>query len=235
MKRRRVIVEPVKISGVLGYDLWVADDMATVQDYLNALNEAIRRIPFYRSRSNRRRCKGCDRCCAERIPLTWIDVCMLKRALPSNGWETGGRGEVGQIIRRVGYVTVIGPVVDITLRRDEDGCCIFLDRQRRICKVYRFRPLVCQTFICCPSSQRAVKLRETVVNKGEDELVRQWLLEARKLGTAPLYDEGRKPRPNLKDWPPTPFTGKEEYRQILLRDVCSPVLWRKLRRNCKVC
>lgn len=217
----KVIVSAKKISDVTGYDVAIADPEATVQDYLNALNEAIENLGLHRGRARRRTCKGCDLCCAERLPLTVIDVLRLRA-------ETAPDAALNAWLERYAHVLAEGPVVDITMSRPIDGRCCLLDRASRTCRLYSARPLVCQTFICSPQTKRARRLRDLIVNKGEDQLVREWLLEARRTGSDPVIHEGYNAAPRLKDYPPTPFEGKEKYSQILLRDICTPGLWKEL-------
>ncbi len=217
-----VLVKPKRFGGKIGYDLVVTDDMATVQDYLDAMNRAIAELPFSRGRKKVRECAGCDLCCAERAPLTWIDVLRLRKYLGEEGQSLQG------FLDRAGYILVDGPAVDITLRREDDGRCIFLDRRSRLCTVYPARPLVCQTFICCPVSSRAAEVRQWVVNCGEDELVRRWLEQCAREGRQPGFHEGYRPRPRLRDWQPNAFSGRGSYRRVLLREACPPRVWRQV-------
>ncbi|WP_238134239.1 YkgJ family cysteine cluster protein [Calderihabitans maritimus] len=217
----------IDLAGKRGYDLIVADPEATVQDYLDALEQLTMNDSIYLSRNVGGQCEGCDRCCGERIPLTYIDILRLKRSQYLQK-VTGGRVDLRYILDRFCYVVVEGPSVDIMLRTGEDGYCIFLDRKERRCFVYPYRPLVCQSFFCCPSSRKARKLREAIVNQGEDELVRKWLLDAGYHGEDLLIHEACDPKVNPDDWPPNCFTGKRYYWEVRLADLCSPSLWRKL-------
>ncbi|MDP3044590.1 MAG: YkgJ family cysteine cluster protein [Bacillota bacterium] len=214
----RVSVTTVVIKGVNGYGVRVSDPAATVQDYLDVVNEAIERGRLFRGRAERADCLGCDLCCQERIPLTSIDVLRLYSPLVPE--------PLTAFIRKHAHISVDGGAVDITLRRDRQGRCLFLRPGEGTCRIYDLRPLVCQTFICCPQTKRARRLREQIVNVGEDELVRQWLMENQRLNTTPHIDEtsGRH-RVRLDDWPLTPFSGKKAYDEVLLRSVCSPVVW----------
>lgn len=222
MLTERVEITVRTIKGRPGYDVAVRDPEATVEDYLAALDRAITEGGLYRGRAPERTdCRGCDRCCAERLPLTWIDYLNLREAVAPDAGPAS-------FLSAYGHVLVEGPAVDITLAADAAGRCCFLDPEARICRVYPARPLTCRTFVCCPSTSRARRLRAVLVNRGEDELVRQWLLEAQRLGRDPLIHEGFRPRPRLADWPPTPFSGRTSYREVPLRAVCPPDLWRRL-------
>jgi len=198
-----------------GYDVIIRRKTATVQDYLDALNYGFQTLALTRMRRPERPdCLGCDRCCAERAPLMLIDCLLLSLATETRTLEG--------FLSRYAAVGVTGPVVDITLRRLEDGYCIFLDRSERTCFVYPARPFVCQTFFCCPATPRALALREAVVNQGEDELVRRWL----KTRRAVHYAEN--PRVDPRDWPKTAFSGKWRYDAVPLRKVVPRRLWREL-------
>jgi len=225
----KVEVAVKKFQGANGYDIAVKAGDASVQDYLDALNKAIEVLPLSRARDDRKDCPGCDLCCAERAPLTWIDAVNLK--VPLGIKETAF--DLPEMLKHAGYIVVDGPVVDIMLRRGKDNKCIFLNRKDKLCTIYPHRPLVCQAFICAPGTGRAKWLWEVVVNQGEDELVRQWLLQAGKKEGGPVYDEGYRPRPRLADWQPNAFTGKNSYREVLIKDVCPPKLWKLLRQGKK--
>ncbi|BAF58735.1 MAG: YkgJ family cysteine cluster protein [Pelotomaculum sp.] len=216
-----VLAVPQRFGTRWGYDLVVKDEAASVQDYLDAVCRIIREYPLSRTRKKAPSCAGCDLCCKERAPLTWIDVLNLRKYLKMD------KAALQEFLDLAGYILVDGPAVDITLRRTGRGC-VFLNRQSRLCSVYPARPLVCQTFFCCPVSRRAAGLRQYVVNAGEDELVRQWLLQAGKRGGAPAFHEGYRPKLRLGDWQPNAFTGREHYRQVLLKELCPPRLWQKL-------
>ncbi|RJX19299.1 MAG: YkgJ family cysteine cluster protein [Desulforudis sp.] len=217
-----VSVTTIVIQGVNGYDVHVSDPRASVQDYLDVVNKAIEDNQLYRGRAERTDCRGCDLCCQERIPLTSIDVLRLKAQVAPAESLTG-------FVRTHANVSVDGGAVDITLRLDRQGRCQFLHPDGRTCRVYTSRPLVCQSFICCPQTKRARKLRERIVNVGEDELVRQWLLKNRQLGTQPYIDRCLSaPAIDLRDWSETPFSGKTAYDEVLLREACLPGLWKQV-------
>lgn len=211
-----VLARRVKLQGVIGYDVVITNNSATVGDYINALDELIISGDLFRSRDNVRCCTGCDLCCRERAPLTWIDVLTLARGL---GLTTE---PLGPILDKVGKITIAGPVVDIVLRRNSSGNCGLLNPQTKLCRVYQFRPLACRTFICCPTTRRADQLREVVINKGEDELVRRWIEGLKAAGER----AGNHLSP--EDYPQSAFAGKSKYDDVLLSELCSPVLWSKL-------
>ncbi len=212
----RVQAVPAMVDGQAGYDLRVNDQAATVQDYLEAVQSFSRSDKCYRSRRpEAASCLGCDLCCRERVPVTLIDALQL------------AGGDIGRTIEDLLHVFVEGRVVDITMGLDETGGCRLLDRTRGICKAYQQRPLVCRTFICCPSTRNARQLRSAIVNAGEDELVRTWFNLCSNRGQLIIH-EAVSPQPQPADYPPTPFTGALKYEQVKLKDICSPGLWRRL-------
>ncbi len=227
-------------SGEWGYRVVVLAEDASVQDYLDALNQGILNLDLSRTRGlHNSGCKGCDACCAERMPLTLVDLEILAQSpcvskwinQRGPGWDSapGNREQVLMaFVRRFCRVCVHGSSVDITLRLAEDGKCPFLERESGICGSYDFRPLVCQAYICCPASREALSLRESVVNAGEDELVRWLLSYAAENGIDFWYHEADDPQVNVEDWKPGSFTGKESYAQVRLKDVVSPELWERL-------
>lgn len=208
------------IDGQAGYDLSIIDEGATVQDYLDALN--------YFLRHQCPPCNGCTGCCWERVPLTYPDIYAY---LKDNGLRRRLKGPLPpliEFIQRFCYIYVEGPVVDISLGFRPDGACIFLDVKGGRCSLYRVRPLVCQTYICGPATRRATELRSLVVNAGMDELVRRWFMASRQAGVPLVMHEAHRPRPDLKDYPPGAFSGKEYFSEIPLKKPCPPGLWREL-------
>lgn len=209
----------VTVNGQAGYDIRVHDWEASVQDYIDTLNRFILDNRCYRSRRPELgACLGCDLCCHERIPVTVIDAFNLPDGSPE------------QAIVKSLHVYVEGQVVDITMRLDESGGCIYLDRTKGICKIYGQRPLVCQTFICCPSTPKAKLLREEIVNTGEDELVRRWFKTGREQGQ-PIIHEALSPHPDKADYPKTAFAGVQSYKKVTLKDICSAGLRRKFEKE----
>jgi len=213
---KRVEAVPAVFKGKMGYNIKVNDPRATLQDYIDAVEMFISGSGCFRSRKPElETCYGCDLCCQERIPVTMVDVFNL----------TGPNVE--EAFKKFLHVYVDRRVVDITMALDGRGKCIFLDNTKGTCTVYNMRPLVCRTFICCPSTGGAKKLREEIVNTGEDELVRSWFLTGEN-GITPIIHEGVSPSPDISDYPPTPFARTRDYNKIRIKDVCSPQTWKRL-------
>ncbi|AVX21741.1 MULTISPECIES: YkgJ family cysteine cluster protein [Carboxydocella] len=209
----KVEIFPAEIKGNQGYDLRILDPSATIADYLQAINEFIENGPSRRTRAPVRQCKGCDLCCYERIPLTYIDVLVLYRHLHG---QYPAPAQLLSFLNSHAYIYVQGRAVDISLARDEQGACIFLDQTTGTCRVYQARPLVCQTYLCSPAGKNFTRLRNTIVNLGEDELVRQWLLATQACGAELYFHEGWQPRVRLSDWDPGPFAEKKDYGEVIL-------------------
>ncbi|MEW6661636.1 MAG: YkgJ family cysteine cluster protein [Bacillota bacterium] len=225
MDKPKVIARPVDIKGKTGLDILVADPNASVADYLSAVDGFISRAPVERSRSQGSPCcLGCYACCQERIPLTSIDYDRLFTHHLAKAEEQPWR----RFLDKISLISVKGRQVDITMRLDQEGLCIYLDRNKGLCSIYPIRPLVCRTYICAPLSKNAMDLRELVVNLGEDELVRLWLEDAAQVKEIPAYHEGDQPDLRIEDWGESPFSGKKDYRDVLLKDLCTPGLWNRL-------
>ncbi|GAB4266672.1 hypothetical protein Tfer_3198 [Thermincola ferriacetica] len=204
-----------------GYDVLILSEDATVADYLAAINLFIEESGIARPRHEKAQagtCMACNVCCQERIPLTSIDVVKLSSVIP-----------LEELFAKYIYIYVHGRAVDITLQLGPDGICRLNSPDSRLCCQYQVRPLVCQTYICCPSSRRAARLREVVVNTGEDQLVRDWLKMVRQGIIEPKIDEAIDLDLHEDDWLPTPFEGKRSYDEVFLKDLCTPQLWEKLK------
>lgn len=202
------------------YDLEVLHPLATVQDYLDAINEFI-------EKNFSPPCKGCDECCWERIPLTSIDVFNYIK-------EQGERLKLDKqwplldFLTKHTYIYVDGGAVDISLGFTMEGACKFLNQTERICSSYTSRSLVCQSFICMESTHRAQTLRSELVNKGMDELVRLWLLQSRQAKRKLQMHEQYQASPVLEDYPSNAFSEKNRYEEVLIKEICTPKLWNKL-------
>jgi Fe-S-cluster containining protein len=122
-------------------------------------------------------------------------------------------------------------LADISLKRLPEGNCIFLDPDKGCCKAHPLRPLVCQTYVCLPSSPLAEALRRQIVNEGENELVRL-------LGEAASALPGVWPRlsssaaADWKTYRARGFAGKKTFAEVLIRDVIYEGLWEKIHQCC---
>ncbi len=223
----KVNIYSKKFNNAAGYDLRVGDQTATVQDYLDAVNAFIDDEKLVRG-ENLSVCKGCDGCCRERIPLTYIDVLHMQQSAAIQAASTGGQLSLAGLLAKFAYVYVQGPIVDISFGCRINGACIWLDEGTGCCQNYAWRPLVCQSFICIPNSGKAKALRSVIINQGMDELVRQAILAAGATGSPLIMHEADEPAICLADWPENPFSGKTAYSQVLLRDLCPVDLWQAL-------
>ena len=216
----RIKASLAHFADAVGYDLEILSPEATAADYLAAVNQF--QDEFVAP------CKGCDSCCWERIPLTYLDVLAyladprIQEALPP------GLPALSAFVQQFCHVFGEGPVIDIALKQQANKACLWLDQSAQCCSRHPARTLVCQTFICLPHSEPAGKLRDLLLNIGEDELVRQYLLEAETFAIPLVIHEGKNPSPRLADYPATSFAGKTAYSQVLLRDVLPAELWTAL-------
>lgn len=210
----------VQFDDCWGYDLEIFEEDATIQDYLDGLNH------FQENHVDS--CKGCDGCCYERIPLTSLDVLRYLDDEEVLSRLKNGAPLLSSFIENYCYVSGQGPVLDISLKRNPDQSCIFLDREQKICRNHISRSFVCQSFVCLPHSDRAGKLRDILLNTGEDDLVRRYLLEAKAKGAAPVIHENNQAAPSLDDYPENSFSGKSRYHQIPIKDTLPETLWREL-------
>ncbi|MBM7865320.1 hypothetical protein GTO89_00860 [Heliobacterium gestii] len=205
----RVVLERREFPDGLGYDVTACHPGATVADYLGAVDAFFERSIWTALRQGCNRtgwnaCEGCPGCCRERIPLTVADAVRLALSLPDVAERAQSAGVVTaedllQAIEAFGHIHTRGRAVDITLRRTEDGWCGLFNHSTHRCHRHAFRPLVCRTYFCCPVSHRAEKLRQRLLNAGEDELVRRLLLSSKG---AELTARGLR----LSDYPPGPWS-----------------------------
>lgn len=141
-------------------------------------------------------CYGCVGCCQERVPVTSVDALRLRDYLGCASWQ--------ELCRK--YLTIEklpDGAIDICLRRDAEGCCLFMDRQQACCSIHPGRTFACATHYCLPRSRQLADLRSRVINQGMDELVRLLIAEG-------LLDS------DIADYPPNAFTGKRSYAEIEL-------------------
>lgn len=222
MEKAKVTAELIKIEDLIGYRIKINSEAATVQDYMDAINNFISQNGYHRTRNEViNDCEGCRFCCNERIPLTNIDIVNIKKH------ELIEDDDLKEIIKNYGFVYLDGPVVDIYLARNSRKNCNFLDEKSYRCRIYTNRPLVCQTFICCPADEDSKKLRESIVNLGEDQLVRDWLI-SHSNGEMMHIDDADEPEISLADWKNNIFHQKENYNEIFIKDIINKELWTRL-------
>ena len=127
------------LGEVMGCDIRIADDCASVADLMDALDGFAAQYLAD--------CKGCDGCCQERAPLLSADIPALALLLDNDtAWPAHA------VVERFGSLQVTNGVSDIILRRDTDSVCASLDRENRCCKIWPSRPFVCRSHFCLPRS-----------------------------------------------------------------------------------
>ncbi|ATW26332.1 YkgJ family cysteine cluster protein [Candidatus Formimonas warabiya] len=204
----------------VGYDLEILDPEATVQDYLDALNLF--------QETHVASCRGCDGCCWERIPLTSLDVVKYLAQPEITSRLPGNASPLTSFIHQFCHVWGKGPVVDIMLKQEKNGACVFLDPDEKICRLHPSRSFVCQTFICLPHGERAGQLRDILLNIGEDDLVHRYLREAQEKRETPVIHGDHGASPSLTDYPATPFSEKQAYTEVKIKNVVPEKLWKQL-------
>ena len=202
----------------LGCDIRVTDDSATVADMLTALDEF--------AAAHLADCRGCDGCCKERAPWIAADIPALAELAEGSGYPAH------RAIAAFGELTVDRHgATDICFRRDKsDGACCMLDKKGRFCTHHPSRAFVCRTHFCIPRSEDFSRVREEIVNAGENELTR--ILLAEEAAGAP----GLTRRPlaklvNAADYPAGAHSGKSSYAQLVLKDILSPELWQSIKKE----
>lgn len=75
------------------------------------------------------RCEGCGACCHLVVEIMEQDNDVPPELLAAHKFEG-----------------VDGYEVEYTMRRREDGACIALDPETRLCTIYENRPIVCRDF-----------------------------------------------------------------------------------------
>ena len=205
----------VSLDGQIGYDVQVLDEEITLDQYLDGLNQMQERYFD--------QCYGCDGCCWERAPLNGIDILRYCRAL----WPDELTAPYSFFLEHYGHVHNDHGVLDMMLRRGENGACIFLEQAKKYCTTHTCRSLVCQSYICIPQTERALELRRQIVNMGIDDLARRYYLECQALGKAMTYHSGEG-KMMLSDYPENGFSGKTDFCEVKLKDVVSKELWQKL-------
>lgn len=206
--------EDVSLGATLGMDMRVTDDSVDLAEWLTEL-EAF-------AAAHLADCRGCDACCQERAPLIAADIAALSALLPHTDFPAHS------VCAAFGVLSVDeNGVADIILKRDSGNACIFLDSEQRCCKQHGARPFVCRSHYCLPRSQQIEQLRETVVNDGENELLRLLLLEEER-GAPPLECGPLADRLDIADLANNAQQGCAAYGDIRLREALGPALWRQI-------
>ncbi len=201
-KNDNVLVFPVTFkNGQIGCQMNINNDQATVADFLSAMD--------YFATIYLADCRGCDGCCHERAPLTSIDISELAQIVPSSDYPAH------QVINSFGdiYIDDKG-IVDITLRRENNGACNLLCQNKKYCFAHNQRPFVCHSHFCIARSNEIEQLRQIIVNHGENELVR--LLAAEEAKGAPMIVSNKI---NIADYPSSPLSRAKSWHEVLLSDI----------------
>lgn len=209
------------LGDILGCDIRILDAQATVADLMDALDKF--------AADHLADCKGCDGCCQERAPLLSADVPALAGLLTD-----AAVFPAHAVIAAFGWLRIDDGVSDIMLRRDTDGVCSRLDREKRCCTVWPQRPFVCRSHFCLPRSILLERLRQDIANLGLNELTRLLLAEEAN-GAPPLDGAPLSERLKAEDYPKNSFSGKHDYQTILLKDCADPELWQELCTERKGC
>ena len=144
-------------------------------------------------------CYGCIGCCQERVPVTSIDTTSLLEALPSVAQSLSSLCENYLEIKKLPDGTL-----DITLRRNPLGSCIFIDSENNCCLIHKHRPFACASHHCLPRSDQINRIRSEIINQGMDELIK--IMQQKNI----LGDI------NPEDYPENIFSGKKSYKKILI-------------------
>ncbi len=206
------------IQGLPGYEIKIMEKKVSIQDLLDELNLFFEEGNLERLwPEGKQSCYGCDLCCHEPLPLTSIDVRNICQAQGINLMDA----------YKYLWAEAQDNVIDITLRRTQAGRCIFLQPDST-CSIYKNRPFLCQTYICCQTTPQIEELRSQVVNMGMDELIRASILAFSSAGKVLPLNRSHNARVNIKDWGKNKFTGKNNYSNILLKNVLSSDLFKHM-------
>ena len=202
----------------LGCDIIINDDAATVADLLTALDEFAGQ---YLSD-----CKGCDGCCRERAPLIAADIPALASLLPATTFPAHA------VCEAFAEITISkNGAADIFFRRDKNsGACCLLDTLNKCCTAHPCRAFVCRSHFCIPRSDALSRLREEIVNIGENELTRLLLAEEAK-GAQPLNGKRLNDQLSAEDYPLNPQSNKNSYADIIIKQTVSSELWQQLKKE----
>ncbi len=212
-------------DGRFGYGLRLLDESATLGDYVQALND-------WQSRTMAD-CRGCDACCYERIPLTIADFALARPLIARRLNKTEAAVSLRDWLEQVaeGRQHADG-ALDITLKRQADGACGFLDQERAECREHLYRSLVCQTHCCLPKTLLADELRAAIINAGEDELCRRLLQLPDRAELLPPGADCR-----AEDYPRSGFAAiePENWQNLRLSAILEPEIWQRLHKSQRKC
>lgn len=217
MKNAEIINNKTKIKtmlitfehGQMGYDIKIEDDTATVADYLAALD-----CFAHQYMSD---CQGCDGCCYERAPLTILDIEPLASLLPQSPYSAQ------QVITAFANLEILADgAIDISLKRDHQYGCYFLDSKNKICTQHQARPFVCRSHFCLAKSERAQALRSIITNKGMDALI-YLLWQEEQAGADKIL-----PPLDPCDYENNYLISNRSYGQIILKELLPADFWRQI-------
>ena len=208
-----VVIVPKIIDNLNGYTIKYSNN-ATINDYLREIEKLVLATNYSRE-SRTKTCLGCIKCCYERIPLTNIDVQNLLKGIYK---LKRVKYDFYTFLRDYTEIFINGVEIDIILKRKENNACIFLNEKEKKCEVYNYRPFVCRSFYCIPTTNEIEMLRLGIVNLGEDALVRQYLLYLTETKNKPYWTYAEKPKLTLNFYPKNLFWGKNSY-DIKLKDI----------------
>lgn len=219
---KKIAILPIEVEDdfglpILGCDIAVYDDTTSLADFLFAMDAFAEQYIAD--------CRGCDGCCKERAPLIAADIAALGTLLPENTFPVHAvcRAFAEIDVRRNGSV-------DIYFRRLQNGACNLLNQKEKICQEHACRAFVCRSHFCLPRSEAISRLREEVVNMGENELTRLLLAEELN-GALPITPKPLLEMINPADYPPNEQSGKKTYADIILREVLSEGLWQQIKKE----
>lgn len=208
---QKVKLKRTTLEGIPGYGLKIVDINLSIQDLLTEVNQFFEKGKIERLwPEGCSDCFGCDLCCHEPLPVTSIDVENISRA------KNVSFTDAFKYLR----VETRDNIVDITLKRTRNNRCVFLNKDG-ICSIYKYRPFICQTYICCQTEDAVEELRSQVVNQGMDELIRTSIIAFKNEGRDLPVNYGKQGSINLEDWHKNCFTGKHNYAEVALKNVLS--------------
>lgn len=221
--KENIVFRLVMLDGQIGYDVQVTGENVNLEQYLTGLNEM--QDNYFDQ------CYGCDGCCWERAPLNAIDILRYCRTMWPEQLE---KNPYSFFLANYAHVHNEQGGLDITLKRRENGACIFLEQEKKYCTTHTCRSLVCQSYICIPQTERAADLRKEIVNAGIDDLARRFYLECQQLGKPLFFHSGNGNTMDLEDYPLNGFADKTDFAQVKVKEVVSSSLWQQLQLPCDV-